>query len=116
MQSILNEQNEVPFVLINPTNRDFILVYSQSTEVAKSYYPDLPAITYITDVPYQKHSVRRVGQRVVVCLPGNLRYRCGLRIEDNGVGWSILFNREKIEDAERISNEAAELLKGYRKS
>ena len=78
-------------------------------------YSALPRITYITEVEYQEHSLRKVGRQVVVC-NDNLRYRCGLRIEDAGVGWSVLFTSVQIGDAERIAREAAQLLEGYRSS
>jgi hypothetical protein len=103
-----------PFVYLKPPQRDFIIVYSQRVERLQRANSETPVISYLNEGNELEYSVLKSDSRVIICVPGDLKFRCGFRIKDKAVGWSILFDRGFEHDTARISREVTQLLEGYR--
>ena len=75
--------------------------------------PGVPKVSRVSDV----HPVRvmhfKSGPAVCIDVSQG-RWTCGLRIEDGQVAWSVLFDAERLQDADLIRNEARNLVREYK--
>lgn len=103
------------FVRLIPPNQPFMLIYSQNNYRNNQQGDNIPTISYVNDVPGD-FNVIETSSGFVICEPGSRRYNCGLRVEDNGIRWSVLFNQSEVYQSSIIRNTAARIISEYRES
>jgi hypothetical protein len=116
VQSFLEPGEGPPFVRVRARGRLFDLIYSERAKTRQNFQGEgAPLVTTVND-----HSSRSDFERfdsdgvITVCRGDHPYYGCGIRIEDNGVPWSIVFNRDQVPDAASIRAAALETLQKYR--
>lgn len=116
VQSFTEPGEGSPFARVRVHGRLFDLIYSERAKYRRNWQgKDAPLVTSVND-----HSSRRSFERfdsngvVTVCRGDQPYYGCGIRIEDAGVPWSVVFNRDQVPDAPLVRAAALQALQKYR--
>jgi hypothetical protein len=92
------------------------VIYSLRAFRTNQQGKDVPTITHINDDPGSGAAVIRTQSGLVIKTPKKLRLDCGMRIIDEGVVWSVLFDCEDVTNVNSIVAEAGAFLVNARRS
>jgi hypothetical protein len=102
------------FVRIAPAGKNFHLILDEWNDLPGYQGPDIPRISRLNDVRFQKFSYLSRPGGVVVCTDRQPHFNCGLSIEDGPVKWSVLFDRKELDHSDQLRADAESLIKAYR--
>lgn len=106
-----------PYARLRPQGQSFDLIYSSRASTRRNWQGDqAPLVTSINDHPSPRFSRHQSELVTVVCRDGGLHFGCGIQVNDQGVSWSVVFDKEEIAQADAIRTAALEVLKRYRGS
>jgi hypothetical protein len=104
------------FVYIGPPGEKFHLVL----DAFKPYLPNksgfgVPTISRVNDNRFGEYEVVQIKSGVVVCTKVKKPHLdCGLEVDDHGVKWGVLFDKEDIGNSDSIRDRAKAFVLAYR--
>ena len=110
------EQSGMIFVRIAPPGAKFHLVLDAFSPYLPPVKPDLPRISRLSDNRFDQYEVVGSAEVPVICSLGpRPHYNCGLSVDDGPVKWGVLFDRDQVERAGDIRQEATSAIRRYRR-
>ena len=104
-----------PYARLRPPEQPFDLVYDEFAKYRRNFKStDAPLVATINDRSISDHKRFNFPGGVTVCKESQPYYSCGLNIVDEGIEWSVLFNKQQVDKSESIRASAAALLRAYR--
>ena len=106
----------LPYAKLRPPGANFQLIYLARDKYSRNFAGgNAPLISTVTDhsapEPFEHFNT---ASGVTVCRNDHPHYGCGLRIEDEGVAWSVVFDRDQVPNSDAIRAAAENILKTYR--
>ena len=116
VQSFTEPGEGSPFARVRPRGRLFDLIYSERAKYRRNWQgKGAPLVTSVNDHSSSGNFERFDSDDFVTVCRGDLPYfGCGIQIEDAGVPWSVVFNRDQVPDAAAIRASALAALQKYR--
>jgi hypothetical protein len=107
---------KMAFVHLKPPGEEFHLILDAfSPYFQNKLGPDVPTISRLNSNMFGHFEKISTNSGLVICSKGpELHFNCGLQIEDRGVKWGVLFDRQNLKDAELIRRKAELLITSYR--
>jgi hypothetical protein len=102
------------FVRLSPPDTAFHLILDEWSDLPSHQGPNVPRISRLNDVRFQRFSVTQFPSGPVVCTERQPHYNCGFQVLDGPVKWSVLFDRKELPQAEELRRQAVAIIKGYR--
>lgn len=100
---------------LTPPGANFELVYAERDAWRKNWVgPDAPLATHITDVPSDRFEMYDLPEGKTVCRLDKPAMACGLRVDDEEIGWTVLLELRNVELSSSIRAEALAKLREYR--
>jgi hypothetical protein len=104
-----------PYVRVRVRGKLFDLIYSSRERIRRNWQgAGTPLVTSINDHPSKRFERFESPGFVTVCRGDQPYFSCGMRIEDRGVPWAIVFTNDQLAEAEIVHASAVEALKRYR--
>jgi hypothetical protein len=104
------------FVRLEPPKADYHLVLDEfSHYLPNKLGPDIPTISRLNDNRFGTFTVTQTKVGPVICQIHHYpHFNCGFRLDDGPVRWSVLFDKERLLQVERIRSEAEAAVHSYR--
>lgn len=103
------------FVRLSPPGKQFDLILDELSHYSPNQQgADIPTISRLNDVRFETFKVTHFAWGPVICGRAQPKFNCGLRIEDGAVRWSVLFDKERLQESEQIRAQAWSIIQSYR--
>lgn len=114
VQSFTEPGDGLPFARVRPGGQLFDLIYSERAKYRRNWLGGgSPLITSVNDHRSRQFERFNFDGFEVVCRAEQPYYSCGMHLEDRGVPWTIVFNRDQLADADAIRASAIGALRKY---
>jgi hypothetical protein len=109
--------DNVVFVRARPggTADYHVIIDELSHKAPNRQGPNVPTISMLNDNKFRDFEVFQTKSGTVICGDLQPHFNCGLRVTDGPVVWSVLFDRTRFEEADRIRSRAIAAIKAYRR-
>ena len=102
------------YVRLAPPDGNYHLVLDEWSDRPSYQGPDVPRISRLNDVRFQKFEITHTPSGPVVCTDRQPHFNCGVQIEDGPVKWSALFDKKFLKHASNIREDATATIRRYR--
>lgn len=103
------------YVALAPPGADFELIHAERDVYRRNWAGlDAPLVTHINDVPSDKFEIHTFPGGITVCRLDKPAMSCGLRVDDGGIGWTVIFEYQNLKLSSEIRAEALKKLRDYR--
>lgn len=110
VEGIVHDQGHT-FVRIRPSNQEFQLILNTRSD-RRQRETDALVISGVSDQLGTFEDVQTpVGTVLCKDVP---HWGCGFEVFDQGIRWSVIFDRDHIDEVERFKATASSLLQSYR--
>jgi len=104
-----------PYVRLRPPGQPFDLIYSEFSKYRTNQQgKDMPLVTGINDRSKSNFTTTSFPGGPTVCRSDQPYYSCGFHLDDDGVPWSVIFNKDQVRNSEAIRAAAESILRSYR--
>jgi hypothetical protein len=105
-----------PYVRLRRKGQGYDIIYSEFRKYRRNLQDgDAPLVTSINDRPAPSFQEFKFPSGSTVCKGEGPNYSCGLLVLDSGIEWSVVFNKDKLNNSEAIRTSAARNLENYRR-
>jgi hypothetical protein len=113
--SLPHGPKETLFVRLHPPLADYHLILDElSHYAANNQGSGVPTISRLNDNRFGKFAVTNGPRGLIICSTGPQPYfNCGFRVDDGPVRWSVLFDRKRLWQAERIHAQGRAAIRSY---
>ena len=104
------------YVRVAPPGADYRLVLDEMSHyLPNNLGPNVPTVSRLNDNRFGKFTVAQATFGPVICSTGpQPHFNCGFRLQDGPVRWGVLFDKDRLGQAERIRTDAQAAVRSYR--
>lgn len=103
------------YVRLIPPGQSLQLVYSKKREYRRNWSgSDSPLITHINDAPATNFGIITFSGGKSVCRLDTDFMNCGIHVIDDGVDWSVIFDKSRVSESDAIREYSKRAIAGYR--
>ena len=102
------------YVRTSPKKANYDLIYSEIDKGQTDKKTGKQVVSFVSNSPDSSLEVINIDGMQVLCSEFRTSFNCGFNISDNGITWSVIFNKSEISHIKRISSQSIKVIRGYR--